>query len=66
MKDSMAEKIKERWRGKRMHGQFPCNLDEKLVDNEESYSWLNLETLRMKKKAQQRQQLAQTVLKVKV
>jgi len=34
MKDSMAEKIKEKWRGKRMHGQFPCNLDEKLVDNE--------------------------------
>jgi hypothetical protein len=23
-----------------MHGQFPCNLDEKLVDNEKSYSWL--------------------------
>jgi len=66
MKDSMPEKIKERWRGKRMHGQFPCNLDEKLVDNEESYSWLNLETLRKKKKAQQRQQFAQTVLKIKV
>lgn len=49
-----------------MHGQFPCNLDEKLVDNEESYSWLNLETLRKKKKAQQRQQFAQTVLKIKV
>jgi len=23
-----------------MHGQFPCNLDEKLVDNEQSYLWL--------------------------
>jgi hypothetical protein len=23
-----------------MHGQFPRNLDEKLVDNEESYRWL--------------------------
>ena len=23
-----------------MHGQFPCNLDEKLVDNEQSYQWL--------------------------
>jgi hypothetical protein len=32
MKESIAEKIKERWHGKRMHGQFPRNLDEKLVD----------------------------------
>jgi hypothetical protein len=23
-----------------MHGQFPHNLDEKLVDNEQSYQWL--------------------------
>jgi hypothetical protein len=23
-----------------MHGQFPRSLDEKLVDNEESYRWL--------------------------
>jgi hypothetical protein len=66
MKDSMSEKIKERRRGKRMHGQYPCNLDEKLVNNEESHSWLNLETLRKKKKVQQRQQLAQTVLTIKV
>jgi len=66
MKDNTAEKIKERWRGKRMHGQFPCNLDEKLVDNGGSHSWLNLEILRKKKKVQQRQQLAQTVLRIKV
>jgi hypothetical protein len=26
--------------GKRMHGQLPRNLDEKLVDIEESYLWL--------------------------
>jgi hypothetical protein len=25
---------------KRMHGQFPCSLDGKLVDNEQSYQWL--------------------------
>jgi hypothetical protein len=37
IKDSIAEKTKERWQGKRMHGQFPRNLDEKLVDNEQSY-----------------------------
>ena len=40
MKDSIAEKIKERWHGKRMHGQLPHNLDEKLVDIEQSYRWL--------------------------
>ena len=31
---------KKRWQGKRMHGQLPRNLDEKLVDTEESYHWL--------------------------
>ena len=36
MKDSIAEKTKERWHGKRMHGQLPRNLDEKLVDIEQS------------------------------
>ena len=40
MKDSIAEKTKERRHGKRMHGQLPCNLDEKLVDIEQSYRWL--------------------------
>jgi hypothetical protein len=40
IEDSITEKTKERWRGKRMHGQFPCNLDEKLLDNEQSYRWL--------------------------
>ena len=40
MKDSIAEKTKERWHGKRMHGQVPCNLDEKLADIEQSYRWL--------------------------
>jgi hypothetical protein len=40
MKDSIAEKTKERWHGKRMHGQLPRSLDEKLVDIEQSYRWL--------------------------
>ena len=40
VKDSIAEKTKERWQGKRMHGQLPPNLDEKLVDIEQSYRWL--------------------------
>jgi len=37
---STAQKTKERWQGKRTHGQSPRNLDEKLVDNEESHRWL--------------------------
>ena len=36
IKDSTAEKTKERWEWKRMHGQLPRNFDEKLVDNEQS------------------------------
>jgi len=40
MKESVAEKTKERWHGKRMHGQLPRNLDEKLVDIEQSYRWV--------------------------
>ena len=40
MKDSIAEKTKERWHGKRMHGQLPRNLDEKLVNIEQSHRWL--------------------------
>jgi hypothetical protein len=40
MKASIAEKKKERWHGKRMHGQLPRNLDKKLVDIEQSYCWL--------------------------
>jgi len=40
MKDSRAKKTKERWHGKRMHRQLPRNLEEKLVDIEQSYRWL--------------------------
>jgi len=40
IKDSIAEKTKERWHGKRMHGQLPRSLDEKLVDVEQSHRWL--------------------------
>jgi hypothetical protein len=40
MKDTIEEKTKERWQGKRMHGQLPRNLDKKLVDIEKSYHWL--------------------------
>jgi len=40
IKESIAEKTKGKWQGKRMHGQLPRNLDEKLVDIEQSYRWL--------------------------
>jgi len=40
MKDIIAQKTKERWHGNRMNGQLPRNLDEKLVDTEQSYHWL--------------------------
>ena len=40
IKESIAEKTKGRWYGKRMHGQLPRNLDEKPVDIEQSYRWL--------------------------
>ena len=37
MKDSIGEKTRERWQWKRMHGQLPRKLDEKLIDIEQSY-----------------------------
>jgi hypothetical protein len=37
MKDSIAEKIKERCYGKRIYGKLPRNLDKKLVDIEQLY-----------------------------
>ena len=40
MKESIAEKTKERCHGKRMHGQLPRSLDEMLVDIVQSYRWL--------------------------
>jgi hypothetical protein len=40
MKDIIAEKTKERWHGKRKHGQLPRNIDEKLVDIGQSYRWV--------------------------
>ena len=39
--ESKAEKKNEFWQVKGMHGQLPRNLDEKLVDIEQSYRWLN-------------------------
>jgi hypothetical protein len=40
VKESIANKTKETWHGKRMHGQLPRNLDVNLLDIKQSYRWL--------------------------
>jgi hypothetical protein len=40
IKNIITQNLKEKWEEKRMHGQFPRSLDEKLVDKEQSYRWL--------------------------
>jgi hypothetical protein len=40
MKDSIEEKAKERWHGKRTHEKLSRNLDETLVEIEQSCRWL--------------------------
>jgi cell fate (sporulation/competence/biofilm development) regulator YlbF (YheA/YmcA/DUF963 family) len=45
MKNSITEKTKQKWHEKRMHGQWPRSLDEKLMDIEQSYRWLKYGTL---------------------
>jgi hypothetical protein len=37
VKNSTAEKTKEIWGGKKMNGQLPLNVDENLVDDEQSH-----------------------------
>jgi phosphopentomutase len=37
IKNIITQNIKGKREEKRMHGQFPCSLDEKLVDKEHSY-----------------------------
>jgi hypothetical protein len=69
MKGSIAGKTKERWHGKRMHGQLPHKLDEKLVDIEQSYRWLksgdNKGETESTIVAAQDQALVQTTLRIK-
>jgi hypothetical protein len=37
-----------KWEEKKMHGQFPRSLDEKLVDKEQSYRWLKFGDIKRK------------------
>jgi hypothetical protein len=46
IKNIITQNIKGKWEEKRMHGQFPRSLDEKLVDKEQSYQWLKLEDIK--------------------
>ena len=69
IKENIAEKTKERWHGKRMHGQLPRNLDEKLVDIEQSYRWLKSGDIEGETESTivqlKTKQLAQTILRIK-
>jgi hypothetical protein len=40
IKTTIARNLKERWEAKRLHGQFPRSLDERLINKEQSYQWL--------------------------
>jgi hypothetical protein len=69
MRDIIAEKTKERWYRKRMHGQLPRNLDEKLVDIEQSYCWAKSGNIKGETEstivAAKTKQLVQTILRIK-
>jgi len=75
MKDSLAERKKkkerkkERWHGKRMHGQLPRNLDEKLADIEQSYRWLKSADIKGETESTivvaQDQAIRKTILRIK-
>jgi len=69
MKDSIGEKIKERWHVERMHGQLPRNLDEKLVDVEQSYRWLKSGDFKRETESTivtaQDQAISKTILRIK-
>jgi hypothetical protein len=40
IKNTITQNIKGKWEEKRIHGQFPRNVDGKFVDKEQSYRWL--------------------------
>jgi hypothetical protein len=69
MRDSIVEKTKERWHGKRMRRQLPRNLAEKPVDIELSYRWLKSGYTKGETEAQlwqlKTKQLVQTILRIK-
>jgi hypothetical protein len=69
IKNIITPNLKEKLEEKRMHGQFPRCLGEKLVDKEQSYRWLKFGDIKEKQKVQLWQlrirQCAQTTLREK-
>jgi len=69
MKESIVEKTKERWHGMRMHRQLLRNLDEKLVDIEQSYRWLKSGDIKGETEstilAAQDQEISTNILRIK-
>ena len=69
MKDSIAEKTKERWHGKRMRGQLSHNLDEKLMDIEQPNRWLKSGDIKGETESTivaAQDQTVQTILRIKL
>jgi hypothetical protein len=70
IKDSIVEKTKERWQGTKMHRQFPQNLNEQLVDIEQSYSWLKFGNIKGETEstivAAQDQEISANYFKIKI
>jgi hypothetical protein len=52
IKNIIAQSVKEKWEAKRMHGQSPHSLHEKLVDKEQSYLWLKFGDIKEEQKVQ--------------
>jgi IS30 family transposase len=69
IKDSITQTTKERWQERRIPGQLQRNLDEKLVDIEQSYRWLKLGDIQGETEstvmAAQDQKLVQNIFKMK-
>jgi hypothetical protein len=64
------DETKERCHGKRMHGQLPRRLYEKLLDIEQSYRWLKYGDIKGETEstivALKTKQLVQTILRIKI
>jgi len=63
-------KTKEIWQGKRRNRSCPCNVEMKLVDNEQSYRWLKFGDIKEETEstvvaAHDQAILVQTVLRIK-
>jgi site-specific recombinase XerD len=67
IKNIITQNIERKWEDKRMNGQFPRSLHEKLVEKEQSYQWLKFEYIKGESKLWQLRirQSEQTTLREK-